>query len=195
MFPFDLPAESILALLVPIILVLYAAFLLKLKPAKENEIRPDKLPTRTAKVMVETQTGKSPTASVEVRKVPREESAPASQIQLTSSVRARLTSTRKGQPMTSIGVDASTTPDVQDAKKKPPSLLDEDFEGCHHYLGHLNKLPKSTPIPNECFGCPESALNEKQWFLTCFCNKILYQTCNKPVFLVFSEFQYTQHHF
>jgi hypothetical protein len=158
MFPFDLPAESILALLVPIILVLYATFLLKLKPSKENEIHSDKLPTRTAKVMVETQTGKSPTASVEVRKVPREESAPASQIQVTSSVGARLTSTRKGQPMTSIGVGARarTTSDVQDAKKKPPSLLDEDFEGCHHCLGHLNKLPKSMPIPNECFGCPET---------------------------------------
>jgi hypothetical protein len=156
MFPFDLPAESILALLVPIILILYAAFLLKLKPSKENEIHPDKLPTRTAKVIVETQTGKKPTESVEVRKVPRGESAPASQIQVNSSVRARLTSTRKGQPMTSIGVDASTTPDVQNAKKKPPSLLDKDFEGCRHYLGHLNKLPKSTPIPNECFGCPET---------------------------------------
>jgi hypothetical protein len=156
MFPFDLPAESILALLVPIILILYAAFLLKLKPSKENEIHPDKIPTRTAKVMVEAQSVKSPTASVEVRKVPGGESAQASQIQVTSSVRARPTSTRKGQPMTSIGVGANTTSDVQDAKKKPPSLLDRDFEGCHHYLGHLNKLPKSMPIPNECFGCPET---------------------------------------
>jgi len=156
MFPFDLPAESILALLVPIILILYAAFLLKLKPSKENEIHPDKLPTRTAKVMVEAQSVKKPTGSVEVREVPRGEPAPASQIRVTSSVGARLTSTRKGQPMTSIGVDARTTSDVQDAKKNTPSLLDEDFEGCHHHLGHLNKLPKSTPIPSECFGCPET---------------------------------------
>jgi hypothetical protein len=156
MFPFDLPAESILALLVPIILILYAAFLLKLKPSKENEIRPDKLPTRTAKVMVETQAVKKPAESVGVGKIPMGESGPASQIQVTSSVRARPTSTKKGQPMTNIEVNASTTLDVQDAKKKPSSMLDEDFEGCHYHLGHLNKLPKSMPIPNECFGCPET---------------------------------------
>lgn len=156
MFPFDMPAENILALLIPIILILYAVLLLKLKPSKESEIYPDRLPTRTAKVMVETQTGKSPTESVEVKKVPGAEATPASQIQVNSSVRAHLTPTRKDQPMTSFEVGASTTPEVQDAKKKPPSLLDLDFEGCRHYLGHLNKLPKSTPIPNECFGCPET---------------------------------------
>ena len=186
MFPFDAPAETTLALLIPVILILYAFFLLRLKPEKEKEAFQTKLPTRTSKAMVEAQTGKSPTERVEVRKVPGVEPTPASQIQMNSDVRAGLTPASKDQPVTKSPTfeqeahtliarisqqesGASTSArDVQDAQKKPSSQMDIDFAGCRHYLGHLSKLPKSMPIPNECFGCPDTLqcirhANKKRW--------------------------------
>jgi len=28
-----------------------------------------------------------------------------------------------------------------------------DFQECIHHFGYLRKLPKGTPVPDECFGC------------------------------------------
>ena len=30
----------------------------------------------------------------------------------------------------------------------------EDFQKCVHQFGYLKDMPKNTPIPDECFGCP-----------------------------------------
>jgi len=31
----------------------------------------------------------------------------------------------------------------------------DGFRGCVHQFGHLRSIPKNTPVPNECFGCPK----------------------------------------
>ena len=31
----------------------------------------------------------------------------------------------------------------------------EDFQKCVHQFGYLRNMPKNTPIPDECFGCPK----------------------------------------
>ena len=43
----------------------------------------------------------------------------------------------------------------QEKESKKSFLLfgEKTFEGCPHNFGHLKKLPKNTPIPDECFGC------------------------------------------
>ena len=30
----------------------------------------------------------------------------------------------------------------------------EGFQNCVHQFGYLKDMPKNTPIPDECFGCP-----------------------------------------
>jgi hypothetical protein len=30
-----------------------------------------------------------------------------------------------------------------------------DFQECVHHFGYLRNLPKNTPVPDECFGCPK----------------------------------------
>ena len=31
----------------------------------------------------------------------------------------------------------------------------EGFQKCVHQFGYLEDMPKNTPIPDECFGCPK----------------------------------------
>ncbi len=41
-------------------------------------------------------------------------------------------------------------------KKKPSANLPyKGFRECVHSFGYLKDLPKNTPVPDECFGCPQ----------------------------------------
>jgi hypothetical protein len=44
----------------------------------------------------------------------------------------------------------------QKAKKKlTANQSHKGFHECAHSFGYLKDLPKNTPVPNECFGCPQ----------------------------------------
>jgi len=56
------------------------------------------------------------------------------------------------------------TPEAESAKVKKRDKASkkafflfgkEEFKSCKHKFGHLKTLPKNTPIPDECFGCPQ----------------------------------------
>lgn len=41
---------------------------------------------------------------------------------------------------------------AKDSVKKQST---EGFQECVHQFGHLKGMPKNTPVPDECFGCPK----------------------------------------
>ena len=41
---------------------------------------------------------------------------------------------------------------AEDSIKKQSA---EGFQKCVHQFGYLKDMPKNTPIPDECFGCPK----------------------------------------
>jgi len=43
-----------------------------------------------------------------------------------------------------------TVPEKVSSKKQS-----KDFQECVHHFGYLRNLPKNTPVPEECFGCPK----------------------------------------
>jgi hypothetical protein len=148
MFPFDSEAESFYVLLVPAILLLYAIILMKLKPSEESDLQPDRLTPRAEKSAAEPGVLKKPVTLAEARKVGSRESTSKPQ-----KVSKELT--KSDEPKTQI--DMGKTVKVDDAGRKRSFFLfgEKDFGGCPHKLGHLSTLPKSTPIPEECFGCPQ----------------------------------------
>jgi hypothetical protein len=150
MFPFDSPIDSISALLIPIIIVLYVVILVKLKPSKEAETRLDKLQTKTVKVAPGARVIKSPTNPVEMKSIAARESTPPVQTQEVGKEPVR-----NSRSVSNAGKTATSK--IRDAKGKKSFFLfgEADFGGCKHSLGHLSTLPKSTPIPEQCFGCPE----------------------------------------
>jgi hypothetical protein len=60
--------------------------------------------------------------------------------------------------MTTSGKETQEEPEVrgqisvQTHSNKPSA---DGFQGCVHQFGHLRSMPKSTAVPEECFGCPK----------------------------------------
>jgi hypothetical protein len=150
MFPFDSQAESYYVLLIPAILVLYAIILMKLKPSEESDLQSGKSTLRMDKSATKLGVTKKPATLAESRKVVDRELTSKAQTQKVSKEL-----TKSDQPKTQIEIEKSIR--VDDARRKKSFFLfgEKDFGGCPHKLGHLSTLPKSTPIPEECFGCPQ----------------------------------------
>lgn len=45
--------------------------------------------------------------------------------------------------------------DKQKSKTSSSTPPNTGFQNCVHEFGYLKDLPRNTPIPDECFGCPE----------------------------------------
>jgi hypothetical protein len=150
MFPFDSEAETFHVLLVPAILLLYAIILMKLKPSEESDLQPGKLTPKMERGAPEPRVLKKPATLADGRKVGNRESTSKAQSQKVSK---ELTESDQSKMQIEVG----KTIKVDDARKKKSFFLfgEKDFGGCPHKLGHLSTLPKSTPIPEECFGCPQ----------------------------------------
>lgn len=157
MFTSDLSVLNIgLTGLIAFILALYAIFLVKLKPTEEHRSVSNRDFEKKTKNVVKQKTPKKQTISDKTKKTTDEGPVPAvenKKIQEDSveSIRA------DGQIEARLRV---LTQEIQkkeknEAKKSFFLFGKKDFEGCVHKFGHLRSLPKSTPIPDECFGCSQ----------------------------------------
>jgi hypothetical protein len=141
------------AVAIVMIIVGYALLLAKLKPTRESRSEPTVSGSVVKeKVVKKPETPEPPTTFVETNAIAKQQLAPSVQ----------------SQPVQDQPVKASQV-EVQDEEEKAPRVIDKDkeskksfllfgkndFEGCKHKFGHLGKLPKSTPIPEECFGCSQ----------------------------------------
>lgn len=152
MFTPDLSALNIgLIALIAIILASYAIFLVKLKPKKENESTLNRdFQTEEKNVMKPKRSGKR-TTPVKTKKTTNEETLPVVENQETSEEAAETIQT---EAYVEILEDQKKKID-KETKKSFFLFGKRDFEGCTHKFGHLRTLPKNTPIPDECFGCPQ----------------------------------------
>jgi len=162
-FPFDWPFIILPLSTIAAILVLYAYFLIKLKPSKENVET-----NKNEPIMFERH--EKPKMPAEVKEKVSENVIPAyprhhvevSQIEVgqTKPNKIEIGQIRPNK------IEASTLNDkLRGAEKKidkgadlkKPSFLSSErqFEGCPHKFGHLKSLRKNAPIPDECFGCSQ----------------------------------------
>ncbi len=141
-------SESVLTFVVSIILILYIVVMMKLKPTSENDEQADRLTKVRANKTSESSVVKNTTKQVGTRTTINK--APASASRTTVSKASAISTSPE---MSGV---SGTTANEQSAKKKSFLLFGEaNFGGCNHSFGHLKTLPKNTPIPDECFGCPE----------------------------------------
>jgi len=152
MFPLGLSFLDIaLMAVIAIILAFYAIFLIKLKPAKENESTLDGNFEKKGKTIRKPKRLEKAPAPVETKKITDEE--PASPVE---------TQKIPEEPTESVQTKAHAETEENQKKKKDREVRKsfllfgkKDFEGCPHKFGYLKTLPKNTPIPDECFGCPQ----------------------------------------
>ena len=151
MFPFNSPSDA-LALLIPAILLLYVIILLKLKPSEDNSSQPNSMPTETQRRPLGSEILRNPTTVANVRRT-NKQPPPNSEIEASKQITKHNAQNQQVKVEQTIKLDEQT----RDKKKKKSFFLfgEQDFGGCRHKPGHLSTVPKNTPIPEECFGCPE----------------------------------------
>jgi hypothetical protein len=138
------PLDFLMMILIPILLGLYVIFVIRLRSEREIQVRLPMRESKRERVVVE---NKSPEnkASKEITSSHKREAV--------SSVNQ--TGKRNGKK-DSLDQSSKNEKNAETNRKKSFYLFGEnDFRGCTNKLGHLNNLPKNTPIPGECFGCPK----------------------------------------
>jgi len=133
MLPFDLSSNVVLIAVIAVILIIYAILLVKLKPSKETESPLNRYTERKKKATIEPKRQEKPAKPPETNKIMEEE-----------SVGARISTSQDKIPKTPKHV----------ARSENQSSNYNSY--CLHHFGYLRKLPKSTPIPDECLGCPQA---------------------------------------
>ena len=131
MLPSELSFNIVLMAATAIIIISYAILLVKLKPSITKE-EPD-LPSETEISVKPQKSSKEPGTKVESRKVVQ----------------------TKAHAETAENEEKQKENKDEKAKKSFFLFGETSFEGCTHKFGYLNSLPKNTPIPVECFGCPQ----------------------------------------
>ena len=154
MFPFDSPAEALQAMLIPVIITLYAIILVKLRPKEKSESRSGSFLPKTERHLSETKAVRNSSSATGVVK--------AGNRQQTSDIQVRKSAKQvAGENLqdTRVELEPLALPNekTQEKKRKKSFFLfgEQDFKGCHHNLGHLSTVARNVPIPEECFGCPE----------------------------------------
>jgi hypothetical protein len=154
MFPFDSPGETLQAMLIPVIIILYAIILVKLRPKEKSESRSGSFLPKTERYLSKTKTVRNSSST--------NDSVIIVNSQQTSDIQVRKSAkqvTGENLHDTQVKLEPLALPNekTQEEKRKKSFFLfgEQDFNGCHHNLGHLSTVARNSPIPEECFGCPE----------------------------------------
>ncbi|UCE16037.1 MAG: hypothetical protein JSV12_09360, partial [Candidatus Bathyarchaeota archaeon] len=144
-----------LLIAITIIIILYVTFLLRLKPSTKTTInkQPEKvLPAEKPAPSPSTQ----PELFTEEQTPPEnpimpEKAEPAISVKIPESLE---TSETLEEPLEyeTPTIEESVEP-LETLESKEEALPPTNPPECPHYFGHLKKLPKNLPIPDECLGC------------------------------------------
>lgn len=151
MFPFELSLVNIaLTAGISVMILLYAIFIVKLKPQKETEITSNVNFEKKRKNKRRSKEIERPIKVIKTKRIAMEASTPPAKIE--SVPEQSVESVQR-----ELSLESELTQKKKEIDEKRAFLLfgKRDFEGCSHKFGYLKNLPKNTPIPNECFGCPQ----------------------------------------
>ncbi|MGD8506341.1 MAG: hypothetical protein PVF15_06720 [Candidatus Bathyarchaeota archaeon] len=171
MLPFESPLGIPLIAATAIIIVLYAILLIKLDPRptvlekpKAASREPKKSFTKDTEPIERTETHvespKTPPRINDYQPSP-EVTQPSGTIGERLQEPTTMSESAPARPPIETHVETAEMEETQKPKEDEESKKsfflfgEKNFEGCSHTYGYLNSLPKNTPIPDECFGCPQ----------------------------------------
>ena len=126
-----------------VLAVLYVTILLKLKPSTENE-------DKHKKDLLAKKQEPPPDGLIFVNSLKTKEKAKPPQ-----RTQTPISPQKIRQPLTKTA-RPSAPPDKNQEAPKPMVVESRSSNShCVHHFGYLRELPKNTPIPSECLGCPQ----------------------------------------
>jgi len=154
MFPFDSPGEALQAMLIPVIIILYAIVLVKLRPNEKTELQSNDFLSKTERRLSERKKIRNSSSAIDAIEI--EDNQQTSDISVNKSAK-QVAGGNQQEKQAKLGPLALPNEKTQEKKKKKSFFLfgEQNFKGCHHNLGHLSTVARNVPIPEECFGCPE----------------------------------------
>jgi len=154
MFPSGFPFNIVLIVATAIIIISYAILLIKLKPSIETKPSTNRYLERRRNTPIEPKRLVKPATPAETKKITSEESA--SPVETPKKPTESIQTKAHAETAEIAETEEEQKPKKDEEAKKSFLLFGErNFEGCPHKFGYLNSLPKNTPIPDECFGCPQ----------------------------------------
>jgi len=149
--------DLVLSVSVMVLIVLFVTTLLKLNPSNENK------PSRSEEAFEQEQEQETALPA------PQQPAAPVSWQSTEGAISQRTQQTPR--LLVSATVEGASHESLEhipkpSENKEPHKQLktttstkqvskSSDAKDCLHHFGYLNELPKNTPIPGECFGCPK----------------------------------------
>jgi len=157
MFPSEFPFNIVLIVATAIIIISYAILIIKLKPSIETKPSINRHLERRKNTHIEPTRSEKLATTTETKKITNEEPAPPVETQKTPKMPIESIQTKaRVETAETVETEEEQKPKKDEEAKKSFLLFGErNFEGCPHKFGYLNSLPKNTPIPDECFGCPQ----------------------------------------
>lgn len=146
--------DLVLSVSVMVLIVLFVTTLLKLNPSNESK------QSRSKEVLEQEQ---------EIALPPQEPATPVSWQSTEGAISQRtqqtprllVSATVEGASHESLEQVPKPNEDTEPHKQLKTTTSakqiskSSDAKDCLHHFGYLNELPKNTPIPGECFGCPK----------------------------------------
>jgi hypothetical protein len=181
MFPFDLPLEVSLSVFVVIVFSVYVFVIMKVAPSEAVSTGGESR-RLTQKPAIQSEALQMHAVKSAPRTVKYEQGIPTSKVgkgSLPSDrptiVQRSVVGAHSNQGLTTprvgkVGLSSDRPTILQrsvveahpddaddDEKQKKSFFLfgKSNFQGCSHKFKFLSTLPKNTPIPEECFGCPD----------------------------------------
>lgn len=127
-----------------VLAILYVTILLKLKPSTENKEHPKK------------------------DLVAEKQEPPPNGLIFVNTLKTKETTTPPQRTQTQINPQTTRHPLTKTAHPAAPQNKNQEMPKhvarpenrspnthCVHHFGYLRKLPRNTPIPSECLGCPQ----------------------------------------
>jgi len=149
--------DLVLSVSVMVLIVLFVTTLLKLNPSKENKSsRSEEAFEQEQEQETALPPPQQPTAPVSWQNT---EATISQRTQQTP--RLLVSATAEGTSHESLeripGPDEHKEPyrQLKTTASTKQVTKSSDAKDCLHHFGYLNELPRNTPIPGECFGCPK----------------------------------------
>ena len=147
--------DLVLSVCVMVLIVLFVTTLLKLNPSKtkEQSQRDEVYEEEQESALFQHEPSAPPVSWQNAEKATPQKTQQMPQLVVSATANGATHESLEHMPSPNESREPHRQPKTTTSAKQISKSSDE--KDCLHHFGYLNELPKNTPIPGECFGCPK----------------------------------------
>ncbi len=158
MLSFEFSAfDLVLSVCVMVLIVLFVTTLLKLKPSNENKQpqRDEVYEQEQESALFQNEPSMPPVSWQDAERTAPQKAQQMPQLVVSATANGATHESLEQIPTPKESREPHKQPKTKTTTSAKQTPKNSDEKDCLHHFGYLNKLPKNTSIPGECFGCPK----------------------------------------